>query len=1578
MKSRDNSKSNLKFFRVKFFLILLFLCGGWINAVAAPTIFADIVAALKDPTLFPSGYTCEKTFDGSDPGTWGTYPYSDCYSDYSTLDTHPTGRHFKFTGSPVVSDLFFGTAADYPLLKEPYPTNAWFEQAFWNKYRKFPNDETAALHGNRNCVGANWNACHVYHPEGSLDYNQPIVVAPLPLGTAFNHPSSWDDNAVTMIGSLGLKIYGPQRSFFYYNDPAWIKSGRVLASFQSMNYSDITVRPAGNLATVLFGGTCSQVSLTMHTAQYSCSAEWTGQNILVGNHIFQAEANVQINGVSYTGTSLPVTQHVSEITANVSGNSSVSVNNAASVNQSSTGTSVGTKVGVDPTVTPTSIQFNPATSADLKATWLVNVIDNNHDLTQPGVFTFHGSTISELPYYKFNISDANNPAKPNSMTTIVPDKIGAWSVHFKMPFSIGTTDNYLGFNLVEGSPLMQFDVPNGVVPVTSITPNPAEGQPAHINWIFGGPQGATPTSNLYGFFTGSIGGTFSGETVNYPMAVFAVTTGNHADGTGKPVISSTTNYYALYVPPGSTWARGVVTNSLNTKTFNEDALALQLGGSPDAKGNRYFVLARLPNVTTDAGASAAAKLLAKYAFNYVDTTTVHYNVENHGIVETEFKAKLLNNGVPVVALDSGIGQISNQAVFGLFPHQYLQIPNQIVVLPFPANVNYIFGNDGYCDSPLGKIKPFVASDNTNTFQVDYQYPGILPYMPPVNATTDANGATQQEKYFQQSIGVSSSHIYFVQSTSTSTQYEIAAKDSNNNCLKVLKFTSNPSATAATVEDCPAKSNHNIKINSDVTWYPGVGCKAAGSNTNCYFLDNIFQNGHIIAGVSYNKIQGEGDINKINYNGGYDKANPSFSNYLVKEQNGGYDTYYGGKQMHRLVQMAEIAKQKNSTYAAEIFAAASDMFAHYFTGNYSIIKKYSQSYDGSQGTYSNKVFYAFPMYLFGFEKGFGGSLIGFPSAFGSASNLNDHIFHYGYWVSSAAHLALNPTLIPGGWTTAYKDIVNALINDYAPQEDTPNSGNFSGGKINGDNTISYELRSWDPYMGHAWASGADTSNMGPNLESTSEQINAYIGMILWGAAINDQDMVKKGIYLYTTAIHSAWSYWYGQGDGVFTRPGTPLVEPNYLYDNFNDIGSGTGLDDPNFKGFAGGVNQTAMKMQLFFVPNGFSDVGINTLPVTAGSFYLGMYPGQVDSDYKAARGVLLNKTFNNTHEWQANGVDSTWQGIMAEYVSLGSRNAMAALFNPDGSTNSYYWGPDENICSPAMATYPDNEGVCLDNGDSRIHAYTFMRSLNNYGAPQFNYYATDSDGNLWPTFAVFVPAAGSSAAAASLAAAVYNPTANPLDIIVHGPDHSITCKNVPAHTLQMCSEQVTIATPIINDAQPNSDTAILYWTELGYQAGYTFKAQKTDDTPLNLINVHCSGTNCTGTLTSLIPGTTYSVQLQAISGGQSSAWSAAKSFTTLLLPPPSNLHFTPAKGLPSGALSWSPASFAGDKLYYAQVGGTQYKSGINATSMNVGLPGAYKLTDITMWTVDVASGKTSTTVTLPGVCAPAFPGKCVPK
>ena len=136
-----------------------------------------------------------------------------------------------------------------------------------------------------------------------------------------------------------------------------------------------------------------------------------------------------------------------------------------------------------------------------------------------------------------------------------------------------------------------------------------------------------------------------------------------------------------------------------------------------------------------------------------------------------------------------------------------------------------------------------------------------------------------------------------------------------------------------------------------------------------------------------------------------------------------------------------------------------------------------------------------------------TLLGMDEAFLSHQQLNDHHFHYGYFVRAAAEICRMDI----AWCGAdqYGPMIELLIRDYAADADDP--------------MFPY-LRNFDPANGFSWASGPANFARGNNNESTSEAANAYGAIILYGLITGRDDLVEKGMYLHASTAAAYWQYW----------------------------------------------------------------------------------------------------------------------------------------------------------------------------------------------------------------------------------------------------------------------------------------------------------------------------------------------------------------------------------------------------------------------------------------------------------------------
>ena len=276
----------------------------------------------------------------------------------------------------------------------------------------------------------------------------------------------------------------------------------------------------------------------------------------------------------------------------------------------------------------------------------------------------------------------------------------------------------------------------------------------------------------------------------------------------------------------------------------------------------------------------------------------------------------------------------------------------------------------------------------------------------------------------------------------------------------------------------------------------------------------------------------------------------------------------------------------------------------------------------------------------------GTVASYPEEFFTVEQLNDHHFTYGYWIRAAAEIALRDP----AW--AAKDqwggMIDLLVADIATTK--RGSADFPF------------LRNFDPYEGHSWASGIGMGEMGNNQESSSEAINAWVGLILWGEVNGDKALRDLGVYMYTTEAQAINHYWFDIHHLVLA-PEYKNIEASMLFGG-QYAHNTWWIDDPR---------------QI---------KGINLLPLTTASAYLATDPEFVK------RNVASLKPEIATFEARGKRVNppDIWQDLFAKYLGLADPAAGLASWNRWGS---------------------------FELGDTRSHALHWLLSLQEMGTPDFS-------------------------------------------------------------------------------------------------------------------------------------------------------------------------------------------------------------------------------------------------------------------
>jgi endoglucanase Acf2/chitodextrinase len=242
----------------------------------------------------------------------------------------------------------------------------------------------------------------------------------------------------------------------------------------------------------------------------------------------------------------------------------------------------------------------------------------------------------------------------------------------------------------------------------------------------------------------------------------------------------------------------------------------------------------------------------------------------------------------------------------------------------------------------------------------------------------------------------------------------------------------------------------------------------------------------------------------------------------------------------------------------------------------------------------------------------GSLIGYPAGFYSSEYLNDHHFHYGYFVKAAAELARHDEQ----FIDEYGDMVDLLIREYQNWErPTSDSLSETTPRDSPKDAFPY-LRNFDPYEGHSWASGFGLGS-GPNQESSSEAMMASSSVIMWAehrmaTAESDteretyREMRDTAIAVYTEEMHAIWEYWFdADNDSHPDEWGGNLSES----DTHGATGAPGGLSADAYE-YAPIVWGDGYHRQTFWGQQTMEEIwGINWLPIDGHSFYLNR-----DQDY----------------------------------------------------------------------------------------------------------------------------------------------------------------------------------------------------------------------------------------------------------------------------------------------------------------------------------------------------------------------------
>jgi endoglucanase Acf2/uncharacterized protein YjdB len=368
-------------------------------------------------------------------------------------------------------------------------------------------------------------------------------------------------------------------------------------------------------------------------------------------------------------------------------------------------------------------------------------------------------------------------------------------------------------------------------------------------------------------------------------------------------------------------------------------------------------------------------------------------------------------------------------------------------------------------------------------------------------------------------------------------------------------------------------------------------------------------------------------NLTKYSGGFDPGALHKKIDLMK--NDGLaewtDSYNEGQAMNRLIQAAHLAHQIGHTEARDKLI--------------NTVKARLEDWFKAEGGEVAFIFYYNNTWK---------TMIGYPAGHRQDENLNDHHFHWGYFIHAAAAIEQYQP----GWAAQWGGMVDLLIRDASNPSRTDTMFPF--------------LRNFSPYAGHCWANGFATEPFGNDQESTSESMQFNSSLIHWGTVTGNTAIRDLGIYLYTTEQSAVEEYWFDQNDRTF--------QPAYAHEMVARIW-GAGYD-----------NGTWWTQDIA------AAYGIQLYPIHGGALYMGHNTAYVQKvwDGMKAKTQVLNNVAN----------DNLWYDTYWSFLSFLDPQQAINLYNayPNRSikfgisdAQTYHWLHAMNamgqVAEEVTANYP---------------------------------------------------------------------------------------------------------------------------------------------------------------------------------------------------------------------------------------------------------------------------------------------------
>ncbi len=307
-----------------------------------------------------------------------------------------------------------------------------------------------------------------------------------------------------------------------------------------------------------------------------------------------------------------------------------------------------------------------------------------------------------------------------------------------------------------------------------------------------------------------------------------------------------------------------------------------------------------------------------------------------------------------------------------------------------------------------------------------------------------------------------------------------------------------------------------------------------------------------------------------------------------------DSYNEGQEMNRLIQTARIAELTGDTIALNKLLTTVqtrlENWLGYNAGEVAFLFYYNDTWS---------------------------AMLGYPAGHGQDGNINDHHFHWGYFIHAASFVEqFNP-----GWAAQWGGMIDLLVRD-------------ASNPSRQDDLFPF-LRNFSPYAGHCWANGFASFPQGNDQESTSESMQFNSSLIHWGSITGNDSIRDLGIYLYTTEQTAIEEYWLDVHERNF-QPTQQYSLVSRVWGNSYDNGT-------------------------FWTSDIEASYGIQLYPIHGGSLYLGQdtnYVNKLWNEIEQNTGILINEPNVNL-----------WHDLMWEYL---------AFVNPQKAIDLYDSYPDRNL------------------------------------------------------------------------------------------------------------------------------------------------------------------------------------------------------------------------------------------------------------------------------------------------------------